>query len=261
MEQNNREEIEIDLKQIMFLLLDRWILIAVCAIFTGLIAFAITKFFMDPVYESTTETFVVASNEESTVSANDFVLGNYVSKNYVVIAQSRGVFEEVIKVLDLKCSVSDLESKVTVENITDTQIIQIRVKDADPYVAQDIANAMRIASEKEIVRVVGVPEVNCIVEASPGEKVGPSTMKNTMIGVFVGLFVAVAVIVIRHMLDDTIKSPEDIERYLGLSTLASIPVMEEAEYDGEKRNQKKKPNRPTQTNNKPAAKPKREVVR
>ena len=261
MEQNNREEIEIDLKQILFVLLDRWMIIAVCAIFTGLVAFAVTKFLMDPVYESTTETFVVASNEESTVSANDFVLGNYVSKNYVVIAQSRGVFEEVIKVLDLKCTVNDLEDKVTVENITDTQIIQIRVKDADPYLAQDIANAMRIASEKEIVRVVGVPEVNCIVEASPGEKVGPSTMKNTLVGAFIGLFIAVAFIVIKHMLDDTIKSPEDIERYLGISTLASIPVMEEAEYDGEKRNTKKRPNRPGPVNNKPSGKPKREIVR
>lgn len=51
---------------------------------------------------------------------------------------------------------------------------------------------------------------------------------------------SIAIIVIKFILDDTIKSPEDIEKYLGMSTLASIPVMEEVEYDGEKRTSKNK---------------------
>jgi len=45
-----------------------------------------------------------------------------------------------------------------------------------------------------------------------------------------------AVLILRFYLDDSIKTSEDIEKYLGLSTLASIPVFE-SEDDGK---QKKK---------------------
>ena len=55
-----------------------------------------------------------------------------------------------------------------------------------------------------------------------------------IIGGALGIILAIAVVIIRHITDDTIKSPDDIEKYLGISTLATIPVMSEAEWDGEK---------------------------
>ena len=43
-------------------------------------------------------------------------------------------------------------------------------------------------------------------------------------GAAIGIIIAVAVVVIQHLLDDSIKSSEDIEKYLGISTLALIPM-------------------------------------
>ncbi len=241
MEQNNRDEIEIDLKQIFIVLLDKMFVILACAIFTGVIAFAITKFFIDPTYESVTTTCVVKNEDESEVDANDFVTGNYLSKNYVEIVQSNTVFEEVINSLDLDLTIEQLKKKVSVVNITDTQIIKITVTDTDPYKAQEIADAVRIASEKAIVKILHVPGVEKVDGATLQlEPNGPSVVKNVVIGAFIGAFMSIAIIVIKFILDDTIKSPEDIEKYLGMSTLASIPVMEEVEYDGEKRTSKNK---------------------
>ena len=260
MEQNNREEIEIDLKQIVFVLLDKALIIIMCAILAGVVGFAVTKLFMDPVYESVAKSFVVQNTDNSEVDANDFVTGNYLSKNYVEIVQSRTVFEEVIDALDLKMSLNDLKKKVTVEAITDTQMIKITVTDTDPYKAQELADAIRQVSEKELERILHVPEVEWVEEASlPMEPTGPSVVKNTFIGAIIGIFMAVAVIVIKFIMDDTIKSPEDIERYLGMSTLASIPVMEESEYDGERRSTKKNTRKNIHGNT--SKKPRREAVR
>ena len=67
----------------------------------------------------------------------------------------------------------------------------------------------------------------------PGIHIG----KNTVIGAAAGFFLVCAAIITLHLLDDTIKSSDDLERYLGLNTLALIPRGKE-EYDG--RPEKKK---------------------
>ncbi len=255
MEQNNREEIEIDLRQIFFVILDKLFVILACGVLVGVIAFAYTKFLVDPTYESVTTTCVVKNDVDTEVNANDFVTGNYLSKNYVEIVQSNTVCEEVIDSLNLDMSVAELKRMVSVVNLTDTQIIEITVTDTDPYRAQEIADAIRVASEKAIIKILNVPGVNKVDGANlPTAPAAPNMTKNVLLGVLIGMFVSVAVIVIRFIMDDTIKSPEDIERYLGMSTLASIPLMEEAEYDGEKRSSSKK-------KKKNAKKPKREAVR
>ena len=45
-----------------------------------------------------------------------------------------------------------------------------------------------------------------------------------MIGFIVGFGVALLVIIILYILDDTIKTPDDIEKRLGVSVLAAIPL-------------------------------------
>ena len=39
-----------------------------------------------------------------------------------------------------------------------------------------------------------------------------------------GIFLALGAIVLIYILDDTIKTPDDVERYLGLTVLTSIPI-------------------------------------
>ena len=39
---------------------------------------------------------------------------------------------------------------------------------------------------------------------------------------------AAAIVIIRYMMDDTIKSSEDLERYLDLNTLGILPIEENA---------------------------------
>ena len=73
----------------------------------------------------------------------------------------------------------------------------------------------------------------------PTEKAAPSCLKWTLIGGLLGCFVVCGVILVQYLLDDTIKSSEDIEKYLGLSTLALIP-MSQSEGVKQKKSQRKK---------------------
>ena len=137
--------------------------------------------------------------------------------------------------MDLDFSTGALKGMITVENKENTRIIAITITDTNPERARKIADAVRATSAVKIKEVMGIENVNVVEPASlSSSPVSPNVFKNMIIGGALGIILAMAVVIIRHITDDTIKSPDDIEKYLGISTLATIPVMSEAEWDGEK---------------------------
>ena len=54
-------------------------------------------------------------------------------------------------------------------------------------------------------------------------RTSPSVKKNTELGFLLGLVACAAIVVILAVMDDTIKTEEDIEKYLGISVLAKVP--------------------------------------
>ena len=131
--------------------------------------------------------------------------------------------------------------KVSVNTPVDTRIVSITVEHTDPVLAQKIANCIREVAGEHIQEVMDIEAVNVVETANlPVEKSGPSIVKWTLIGGLAGAFFACAVILIIFLLDDTIKSSEDVEKYLGLSTLALIPVISEDNTAKKKRLKRKK---------------------
>ena len=61
-----------------------------------------------------------------------------------------------------------------------------------------------------------------------------SAMKNGMIAGILGCVIAVMIVIIRYLTNDTIQTAEDVERYLDLSTLGTLPL-EKNEKKGKKR--------------------------
>ena len=63
----------------------------------------------------------------------------------------------------------------------------------------------------------------------PTVKASPNVSVWTFIGGMLGVLLICFIVIVRYLLDDTIKSSEDVEKYLGLSTLALIPIAENGE--------------------------------
>ena len=112
------------------------------------------------------------------------------------------------------------------------------MRDESPQAAQTIANAIRTVSASHIKSVMDIEAVNVVDEANlPLSPAAPSITKYTVLAVAIGIVLSAIIIVICYLLDDTIKSSEDIEKYLGLSTLALIPLNtgEELSKKGDRR--------------------------
>ncbi len=226
--ENHKENgaIEIDLLEIIHILFGRFWIILGTGVLAAVIGFVISGFILAPKYESTTKIYILNKAENTTVTYSDVQMGTQLTKDYAELINSRYVLETVIEWLALPdMEYKDLLKKVSVNTPTDTRIVSITVTDVDPQQAQDIANCIREVAGAHIQNVMDIDAVNVVEEANlPTNKAGPSVIKWTAVGGILGIFLACAVILIHYLLDDTIKSPEDVERYLGLSTLALIPV-------------------------------------
>lgn len=223
--QRDYDEIEIDLLEIFHVLLSRIWLILSAGLFCALVCLILSKFVVTPTYESTTKIYILNKTDSSSVTYSDMQLGTQLTKDYAELINSRYVLEEVIQKLSLDAEYKDLLNKVEVTTPSDTRIVAITVTDTDPAQAMNIANCIREVSSDHIQNVMDIEAVNVVETANmPTEKAGPSVMKWTLIGGVLGVFLVCAIVLVQYLMDDTIKTSEDIEKYLGLSTLALIPI-------------------------------------
>ena len=233
----NDDVIEIDLQEIFGLLLHRAWLLILCGLVGAIGAFCISFFLIIPQYESSTSVYILNKNDGNTVTYSDVQLGTQLTKDYAQLIKSRYVLESVIATCELPDSYGELADRVEVETISDTRLLKITVTDPDPETAQLIANEIRVIASARIMEVMDIQAVNMVDEANlPKEPASPSIIKWTVIGLLLGVFLCAMIIVIRFLLDDTIKTSEDIEKYLGLSTLALIPVFDGTEDKKKQRN-------------------------
>lgn len=229
----NNDVVEIDLMEILGLMLHRLWLIILCAAVAGVVAFGVSKYVLTEEFQSTTRIYVLNRQNAETLTYSDVQLGTQLTKDFTQIIKSRYVLESVIDVCGLQDTSDSLASRISVDTQSDTRIITIIVTDRDPAMAQYIANELCEASAERIMSVMDIQAVNVVDEANlPTHPSAPNVLKWTAVGFLLGAFLCMAVVLIRFLLDDTIKTSDDIEKYLGLSTLGMIPIREEKDEKG-----------------------------
>ena len=228
----NNDVVEIDLMEIFGLMLHRLWLIILCAVVVGAAAFGVSRYVLTEKYESTTRIYVLNRQNDDTLTYSDVQLGTQLTKDFTQIIKSRYVLEQVIEICGIQDTSASLSSRVSVDTQSDTRIVSITVTDTDPAMAQYIANELREAAAQRIVSVMDIQAVNVVDEANlPTSPSAPNVLRWTAIGFLLGAFLCMAVVLIQFLLDDTIKTSDDIEKYLGLSTLGMIPIREEKEKE------------------------------
>lgn len=243
MQENRRDDvIEIDLVEVLGLLLHRAWLIILVAIVTAGIGYVVSAYAITPMYKSTTSVYILNKQDNSQqISYSDTQLATQLTKDYKELITCRYVLEKIIENCGLDKSYDGLKSMVAVSNTTDTRIISITVEDADPTQAQFIADSIRDVASEHIKKVMNIEAVNVVDQANlPERPSSPSIMKWTAVGGLLGAFLVIAIVLLMYLVDDTVKTSEDVEKYLGWSTLALIPVMQEGNGKKGKKSKSKK---------------------
>ena len=217
------DEIEIDLLELLYVLRKNIIMIILCALLGTAVFGAYSFLIAKPVYESTSKIYILTQSTSLTSFA-DIQISSSLAKDYEEMLYSRPVVLQVKKNLNLDYEYEELKNMLSISNPADTRCLNLSIQSNDPEEAANIANEFATVSKRQIAEIMDTDEPTIYEKAVVSDDpVKPEKMKNMMIGFLLGLIIACAVVIVRYMLNDSIKSEEDIEKFLGLNTLAAIP--------------------------------------
>lgn len=220
------DEIEIDLLEIFYVLKSKILVILASMVLFGAVMFGYSAVIAKPVYESTASMYILTQSTSIT-SLADIQVGTSLTQDYKVMITSRTVIEQVIENLELECTYGQLLEQITVSNPSNTRVIEITVQDHVPEDAKIIVDEVVEVSRAKISDIM-VTDAPSVVDYGnlPVKPVSPNVLKNTAIGAALGAFLAIAIVVVLFLMDDTVKTADDVEKYLGLNTLTSVPLKE-----------------------------------
>jgi capsular polysaccharide biosynthesis protein len=225
-------EQEIDLLQLWEILKKRWLIVIVIPLIAALTSGIISFFVLKPVYQASTTLIVgkkaaddSAQQAGALLDYNVLMANKQLAKTYGAIAKSRTVEQKVIDKLKIPLTAEQLDGKIKVEPVKDTEVLEFAVTDYNPEMAAKIANAIAEEFSEMVIDVKKVDSVSIIDKAvPPAHPVKPNKKLNVLIAFAVGLMAAVGLAFLLEFLDNTVKNENDVEELLGLPVLGVIPL-------------------------------------
>jgi len=219
---------EVDLKELLLYFYKRIVIIVGIIFLCVLVGFVYTMFIKIPVYEGKTTLLMINKNLDSSgsgsVTQSDISLNQKLVATYTQIVKSRKVLNQVINNLNLKCTYSQLYSRVSVSNISDTEIIKIIVSDSNPEKAAVIANTVASVFSNEISNIYHLENVTIIDSAEPAKSPYNINLFKTLCICFIGgIAISFMLLFILYYFDTSIKSQEEVEQRLEIAVIGNVP--------------------------------------
>lgn len=224
---------ELDLKELFNLFWNKKLQIILIVLIFIVLGVIYTVGFTTPMYTSST-TLLLAGTEKqegqaqttNSITATDITINsNLVSTYSELVKKSKNVLSQVISNLGIDINEDELRKNISVTAVKDTELIEIAVTTQNPEYAPRIANETAKVFIQKVAEFYNINNVHIVDEAELSQE--PSNInhqKDIIIFAFIGLVVAVVYVLVANMLDTTIKTAEEIEKYFKVPVLASIPV-------------------------------------
>lgn len=221
---------EIDILQLLHYFRKKILFILLLCLLCAAVGFLGTKYLIAPQYTASTRVYVLNRSNENMVVYSDYQISTQMLSDYKVLITGRNVTQEVVESLGLDMDGAALAKKISVTAPEGTRFVQISVTDTDPVRAAQIANMVRQIASVQIRELMDVDAVNLVYEAEvPAKPSAPNVLQNTLMAAAIGLILVLVALTVFFVLDDTIRTEEDVTRYLNLSVMGVIPLEEELE--------------------------------
>jgi capsular exopolysaccharide synthesis family protein len=220
-------EYTLSLKDLLRMIRRRALTIVLVAVLLAAAAVGLSLM-QPPVYQASTTILVGQEQSDQSLNLASDIMGlQQITMTVVEAVNSRVVAEAVIEELNLDTTPETILGGMAVQQVTDTQFIQIDYVDTNPERAQQIANAIAEVSSEQIAEVS--PNATAITATvwepavEPTIPISPQPIRNGILAMFLGLGLGVALAFLLESLDDSWRSSEEVEQLSGVSTFGIIP--------------------------------------
>lgn len=206
----------------------RWWAILLVAFAATVGAYIFSKL-QTPIYRSEASYLVVPNRIDNGLS---IVLQGQM-QSFKAMALAPVQLEQISQQLKLDRDADWLLKRVRIESQTDTRLMIVQADyPNDPAMAQRLADAVgnnMVALVSSLNQgIEGTDRISMRVNqpARSPTLYRPQTRINVLAGFVLGLVLGLLLAFALEALDDSLKTPSDVERYVGLTTLGAIPIVE-----------------------------------
>ena len=215
----------IDLMELARLLWAHAVQIVAVAVAAALICLLVCMFALTPKYQASVNMIVnTRQDTTATFTSDNFNSAKNLIGTYAVIIKGNTVLNEVIDTLGLDMTYGELYSMVNVADVDSTQIMKITVTDTDAKRAGEIVQTIADIVPDVLVEKVEAGSCKTVSDVSINpNKVFPQTQKYVVLAALLGAVVVCGILILAHLLHDTVVDDEDVQKKLGLPMLGLIP--------------------------------------
>lgn len=224
---------ELDLKELFSIFWNKKVEIGLITLIFMVVGIIYSFAFVTPKYQSTTTLLLATlnnegqqSNNKDTITQTDLTLNTNLVSTYSDLIKREIVLNEVLDNLNIRnINEEQLKNNIKVSSVSDTQLIEISVTNENATYACNIANEIaKVFTEKVAEEIYNINNVHVIDVAKVAEiPCNVNHLKDIIIFAFIGIVIAVIKILVMNMLDNTIKTEQDVEKATGLLVLAQVP--------------------------------------
>lgn len=224
------KEVEISLQDLYSLFMRKLRWIAVITALSIVAATLFTLFFITPMYTSSVTMLVTSYGDRSNASVNytEIEASRSLVKSYSKLITSSRILSQVASELEDEFTVAQLRSMMSVQTLSDTQIIVVDVETASPELSAKVGNALADVLPGEIAKMEIGGKVDIIDYAYvPISHSSPNLMLNLVIAAFVGAGASFAFFFIAERLDTTVREEEDLtDNFKDIPILGTVPPLD-----------------------------------
>ncbi|MFJ7667694.1 YveK family protein [Lysinibacillus sp. NPDC097195] len=202
------------------------------ALFLALITAFLSFFIIKPTYEAETQLLINQKNTaQSPLGVQQMETDLRLINTYNVIIQSPAILSNVISQLNLTSTPEKLKEKITVSNASNSQVVNIAVRDQKPAMAVNIANTVAEVFQEEIQVLMTIDNINILSVAKLDDKPEPVAPNKTFYiaaATIIGFIVSAAIALLVECFDTKVKTEQDVEEKIGLPIIGIISKINDA---------------------------------
>lgn len=197
----------------------------VCAFLAAVVSFG----FLPDTYTATTSMYVLTKGENTpgSVSNSDLAASQMITNDVASLIKSDRVLKDTATALNMN---SLVDYDIAVKSETTTRVLSVSVEGEDAQSTAIIANGLAKNVSSVAQEVMSIQSINVIDEAAtPEQPSGPNRPMYVLVAFLAGLFLAVAIVVLRDMMNTKVRGADDVEELLNVPVIGRIPTMKGGE--------------------------------
>lgn len=226
----------IELGHLMAILRKHFKMLIVWTLLAGVLGFVVAQFVVVPKYTATTEILVNQKhgNDNNGQAYNIQQADIQMINTYKDLITNQVVLNKVSHELNssktareygrsYNMPVSKLKGAIKISNQQNSQVFSVAVKTDDPNLSAATANTIARVFKKQIKKIMSVNNVTIVSRAAaPDSPSFPNVKLFTLAGAVLGLVFSAIYLVIKELMDTTIKDDDFMTKELGLTNLGHI---------------------------------------